>query len=46
MTGVDSTTMGVHTAVGDVSEAGAFSRFLDSVSLFFLELFGGDPLAV
>ena len=33
-------------ALEGVAEAGAFSRILDAVGLFFLELFGGDPLAV
>ena len=33
-------------ALSEVPEAGAFSSFVDAVSLFFLELFGGDPLAV
>ena len=29
-----------------VEQAGFFSRLWDSVSLFFLKLFGGDPLAI
>lgn len=32
-------------ALNAVEEAGFFSRIWDSVSLFFLKLFGGDPLA-
>jgi serine-type D-Ala-D-Ala carboxypeptidase (penicillin-binding protein 5/6) len=33
-------------ALNAVEEAGVFSRFWDAVSLFFLKLFGGDPLAL
>ncbi len=33
-------------ALNPVEEAGFFSRLWDTVALFFLQLFGGDPLAL
>lgn len=34
------------TALSSIEEAGFFARIWDALSLFFLQLFGGDPLAV
>lgn len=33
-------------ALDDVDEAGFFSRLWDAIMLFFMQLFGGDPLAL
>lgn len=33
-------------ALDDVDEAGLFSRLWDAIMLFFMQLFGGDPLAL
>ncbi len=33
-------------ALAPVAEAGFFSRIWDSLSLFFMQIFGGDPLAI
>jgi D-alanyl-D-alanine carboxypeptidase (penicillin-binding protein 5/6) len=44
--GEDVVFEGPLTAMHEVEEAGFFKRVWDAIALFFLQLFGGDPLAL
>ena len=46
MLGEEVVWEGPLVALQDIPEAGAVGGMLDGISLFFLELFGGDPLAL